>query len=393
MTPWSTFDAPRSRRAPFAALLACAAALSLAAPTGHAKEEVDRLALAAVLIDGGDADRALSVLDEVDPNDEGLDRTRFHTLRGVAALRLAQYERAYQDLTLAAASENASPQVQVYLARAAYGAGHLEASLLALDRAGEMGRAEPGLYELRAASERGLGDEGAALATLRAGQQRFKDAPALRERELSLLIDAGLYREALERADRGWSSKASRERMIALTNALRQARAFAEAKTIGERALLRFVDDPEVRVAVGRVYADAGEPTVAAAIVEDAARLDPSYASDVAELYRRAGRFEEATAWNARIPDARTKVRQRFGLLMEAGRYDEAAALAPRLSRLKLLEEDALALALAYAHFQTGETGAALSLLTDIEDASLFRQATDLRRAITACRETPERCP
>ena len=71
-------------------------------------------------------------------------------------------------------------------------------------------------------------------------------------------------------------------------------------------------------------------------------------------------------------------------ILLERDELEQAAALAPRLSRLGLLEDDDVRYALAYAHFRTGELDLAEEELKGITKRELFSRATDLRKAIEA---------
>ena len=88
---------------------------------------------------------------------------------------------------------------------------------------------------------------------------------------------------------------------------------------------------------------------------------------------------------NERVFDQKAKIRQRLGLLIELERFEEAAALGPRLSRLGLLEEDAVVYGLAYALYQVGHYESAEIQLKKIRDPELFGKASELRRAMERC--------
>ena len=74
------------------------------APTTAVEDELDRTALAARLIADGFWDRAATVLAEVDPDTEdGLDRGRFFTLRGLVRSHEGLHDQAAGDFRLALA--------------------------------------------------------------------------------------------------------------------------------------------------------------------------------------------------------------------------------------------------------------------------------------------------
>jgi hypothetical protein len=106
---------------------------------------------------------------------------------------------------------------------------------------------------------------------------------------------------------------------------------------------------------------------------------------DAAELFRRGGRPVQALYLNAMVADQQAKIRQRLGLLIELERFEEATLLEPRLSRLGLLEEEAVIYALAYSLVQIGKYSRAEHYLKQIRDPELFRKATELRRVMERC--------
>ena len=113
---------------------------------------------------------------------------------------------------------------------------------------------------------------------------------------------------------------------------------------------------------------------------------------DAAELFKKGGRPVQALYLNADVPDQKAKVRQRLGLLVELERFEEAAALAPRLERLGLTDEDAVTYALAYALFQVGKFDSAERYLKQIRSPELFGNAMELRRSMERCRALGWEC-
>lgn len=374
--------------------LVVAATLLGGAPAvaAQAADDVDPLALAAVLLDGGHADRAEKVLASVDPAAKGVDVARLYTLRGLVGLRQERFEASAADLARAVKLSNpADPALFLYLAKARFGAGDHQGALRALDDAGPRAKEDPQLRWLRAECLLATGRDGEALTELRLASDRFPRARYLREREVRLLVEKQLFEEASERA-RPLVLDGERDEVLRLLDSLRRAGATKTASLIGEEARLRFAYDPEVMVAVGHVEADAGRPLAAARLLEDAARYDPRWAADAAELYRRAGRTRDALRVGAAVLDVDKKVRQRFGILLENQRFEEAASLEPRLARLGLLEEGEVAYGLAYALFRIGRLDAAERILGRVEEPALFRTRTELAQAIAACRTEEWRC-
>ncbi len=355
--------------------------VALAAPRADGPD-VDRLAIASRLVQDGYWDRAAAVLAEVEAPKKS-EEARFYTLKGMVALNLGQHGEAVDALQSAVAA-GAEPLVHVYLAQARMGLGQPAEALQALDRAGEAAAGLAGAWQLRARARRELGDPDAAYAALLAGRERFPDHRGLAEDQLGLLVDLGLTRQAVDLGTETLARiDAPEVAWVALGDRMRRAGALDDALAWLEEARLRFPESVDARVALGSACLEAELPLCCGEMLAEAAAFDIRYASEAAECFRRAGDLDRALYLNGTVADDVVKVRQRLGLLLERGAFDQAAALDPRLSRLGLLdEEEQVTYALAYAHFQNRSFARAEALLRTLSDPNLFRQATALREAM-----------
>ncbi|MGE0711437.1 MAG: hypothetical protein AB7N76_15735 [Planctomycetota bacterium] len=364
-------------------------ALPGAQPAAQEEGEGDPLSLAALLIRDRFYERARAVLAEVDPKREGLDLARYHTLRGLVELAGGRHAEARDAFAQAFARGQREPVVWLYQAQAHYGLGAWAEALAALERAGAAAASAEAL-RMRAHCQWQTGARGAAFATLAAGEARYPaDAVLPRQRTLYLL-ELGLYLEAalageefLRRAGR------SVEAYLALGEALRRARQPDAAARALEAARLVHPGARRLLVALARAHLDAGRPRAAASLLEEVARDEPRFLAEAAELYRRAGDLRRALYLNAQVQDQKAKARQRLGLLVQRGAAAQACALAPRLARLTVLEDEDARYALAYACFRAGDLDQAVTHLRGITRADLFQAATDLRQAIEAQRVVP----
>lgn len=349
-------------------------------------DDVDPLALAALLISDGRWDKAAAALAEVDPNDKHLDRARYFTQLGLIARHEERWADAAKLLHQALKEGATDPNLRLMLAQAELKADAPESALSTLntDRAAldTMGAA----WLLRAQAHRALGDTAGAWVALSQGAEAVPDDLRMAEQQVLLLIELGLSQEALARAQLLLRAEgAGAERWILLSEALRGGGQDARAAALLEEARLRFPEDERVPLALAKTYLALDQPLSAGLVLQSASSRRPELAVEAAECFRRAGQLDRALRLNGEVPDGPTKTRQRLGLLLEAEDFERAAALTPRATRLGLVEEDEVAYGLAYAWMRLGEAKQAEALLKYIQDPKVFQRATQLRAALAAC--------
>jgi predicted Zn-dependent protease len=357
-----------------------------------AAPDADRVAIANRLVADGLFDRAAAVLDELEevPKDQAAE---VHTLRGLVAMQLGDLDGAISAFDQAVATGEAAPLVHLQRAQALLGLERPAEALTALDLAGAEADSLPAAHQLRARALRSLERPDEAYAALLAARAAHPTHRGLAEDAVWLLVDLGLSREAADAGRALAEFGVDVSLWVAIGERLRRAGALNEAIPWLEEARLRYPDSPEARVALASACLDADRPRCAGEALAEAAAFDARYASEAAECFRRTGDLSRALYWNGLVEDEATKVRQRLGLLLEQGRFDQAAALEARLSRLGLLEDESLAYALAYAHVRTGDYPRAEALLRGLSDPRLFQQATALREAMARCAEDGSGCP
>lgn len=359
----------------------------------------DNISIAAVLIQDGRYDKALAVLDLVPLDMKQKNEIRFSTLRGIASLHSGKYEHAKIALVHAIGLRESSPgqdekayrqtktetdKLYTYLALVHWALGECEQALAASEKAGEAEQYPAKLFVLRADCQAKSNLDDAAFATLRAGQKRFPNSRELVERELHLLIELGLFAEMRSRSQE-WLHDVQLEEGIRLLAKLHANEEQKEVIFLAEMLQLHFPREQKISLFLAQAYRETDHPLAAAQIMEDLALRDAAFALDTAELYRRAGWRKLAQLVGAKSQNQVGKLRQHFGILLEEGRFDEAAALSERLQNSGLLQDDSIRYALAYANYESGSLANARKLLRDIQDAKIFRQAAELRQMIDAC--------
>jgi tetratricopeptide (TPR) repeat protein len=357
------------------------------------QDEVDHLDLAALLIQDGHHDRAELVLAEVDLEDEDLDMARYTLLAGLVALKLGHSADAVDLLEKSVQAGQEDPVVFVFLAQARFALQDFSGTLEALDAAGETAEKLEGSYLIRAQCHWRMDDRVGAWLALEAGLARYPGLIELMRHRVMLLMEMELYLEALDDGEELLAhEQAGADDYVAIAEALRRGQQLQRAIIVLEVARLRYPDNEPILRQLAQTYLDHGWPLTAARLLHEASGANPALKADVAELYRRAGKLLLALHVNAQVQDQSVKVRQRLGILIEMGRFEEAVALEPRLSRLGLFAEEAIRYAFAYALYRVGDLSEAEPYLKGISDPLYYDKSIALVKAIDTCRTNEWAC-
>ena len=202
-------------------------------------------------------------------------------------------------------------------------------------------------------------------------------------------MELELYREAAQAGDAYLERAGSQpDAYLAVGEAFRRGKQFEAAQKALEMGQLRFPDNDKIRRSLAYSYFDGGQILTAARVMEDLALQTPAHRSEAIELYRRAGDIDRALYLNAQVDDQVIKTRQRLSILLDAGRFEEAASLQSRIERLGLLDDQDVCYAMAYVQYRVGEYDAAETLLNLITKPELFDNRVKLTEAINALRRT-----
>ncbi|MCK7592531.1 tetratricopeptide repeat protein [Pseudomarimonas salicorniae] len=366
--------------------------LSIALPA-LAQDEVDYVELAAVLARDGEMERAEEALRNVDLDAEGVDLAKYHTVRGLVAMERQQLETAAEAFGAAFAAGETDPLIHLYRAQALFGLDRYADAIAAIEQAGEPVEGLSGAWLMRAHAEWMLDRRQAAMDTLREASGRFPSNTSFQRRQVFYLIEAGLYQEAAE-LGRDYLSRVEGkpEDFVAIGTALRRARSFDEALQFLEAARLAHPEDGNIGKALAQTWLEKGNAYAAAEILAIEAEREPALLAEAAELFRRAGHPMRALMLNARISDSERKLKQRVGILVELGRFEQVAGMEAALYRAGLLADEDIRYALAYAHFRGGNFEAVERHLSALKRPELFRKATELRRLMQDCADARWTC-
>jgi tetratricopeptide (TPR) repeat protein len=356
-------------------------------------DEIDYLSLAAVLIRDGFFDRAEQALSNLNEADETVDTLRLYTLGGIVSFQKQQYPKAIDKFTNAVHIDGNASNLYIYIARANYSLKKYKETITALHNAKELGTSKAGFISMRASSFWKLKKINETWKSLFLGHSLFPNDVALMRQHFIYAVELGLFQEALHYGEQFLNAgKQEVDDYLALGTALRKSKAYKKALHFLELAKLKFPTNEKVILSLAHVYLDMNKIGTAAALFEDASRLENQYSSQASELFRKAKRLYHALYLNAQIKDQKEKLKQRLGLFLEFGDFESAAAMGAAMSRNGLLEDESLRYALAYALYEDGQFDASEKHLALLTKSELFKKATYLRKSMSECRADVSKC-
>jgi len=356
-------------------------------------DDIDHVALAALLMKDGHYARAAETLQNADTTAKDFDFVRFYTLQGLIFTKQQLYTAANEKFYKAIESGQTDPSIYLYIAQNHFKLKEYQETLDALDKAGELGKSKPQLMALRAECHWKLGQHAEALASLDQLIKRFSDYYAVYKQRFYYFVELELYQSALEDAEVYLAhEKPNAKTSLSLIGALRKSGATEKATLLAEKANLQFPDNAEITVMLAHLYLDQQNVQAAADLFDEASIEDQKYTKEAAEMLRRAREFTAALYKNTQLNDTKEKYKQRIAIFLEFGDYERVVASRSALVRSGLIEDENIRYALAYAYYMTGEYDASENELKQLTRPDLFAKATELRKNMEKCQNNPWEC-
>jgi len=127
-------------------------------------------------------------------------------------------------------------------------------------------------------------------------------------------------------------------------------------------------------------------------LFEVSSNYEKQYLKDAIEMSRRAKRLPHAIYLNAKNHDKVDQTKQNVATYLERGEFRKVIGMKSALERYKLLEDENMRYALAYAYYMAGDYDNAETQLKQITDSELFSKATLVRKNIEKCKNDAMEC-
>ena len=159
-----------------------------------------------------------------------------------------------------------------------------------------------------------------------------------------------------------------------------------------EETKMLFSQDSQVAVLLGHLYMKNGMEFTTANLFEQASYYEHKYVKEAAEMHRRVGLTSHALYLNAQISDKVEKLKQKIAIYVEREEYENIIGLIDALERYKMLDDDNIRYAVAYAYYMAKDYEEAEKQLKMITDDELFSKATIIRKNIEKCQDDSMEC-
>ena len=398
--------------------------------------EVDHLALASMMVYDGKFSKANAELAEARKFDQDLDMSKYYTIKGVIAMRQEKHNQAIVYLKKAVLATKAKvyrapaaekekrkhlfsigsepekvvktkslafdgekirkEQLQrLYsnLSQESYKVKNYLATIKYLDLQGPAGRDQAAEYMLRADCYWKSGNKDASVAILTKGAQAFPHDQSLLKQKFYYFTELGLYQEAIKSAKAYMKrAKPNAKEYMALSQMLLAGGQRGEALKVLEEAKMRFPKDAKVKMLLGHLYMKKGMEYTTANLFEQGSYYEHKYVKEAAELHRRVGLIPHALYLNSQISDKTEKLKQKIAIYVDRQEYEKIIGLIDALKRYRMLDDDRIRYAVAYAYYMAKDYEEAEAQLKKITDNELFSKATIIRKNIEKCQDNSMEC-
>jgi len=398
--------------------------------------EVDHLALATMMVYDGKFDKANAELLEARKNDTDLDMSKYYTIKGVISMRQEKHVQAINYLKKAVeatkvkvykapasakekrrhlfsvgSSEKPQPKVSTpifnaeklradqlqklysHLSQESYKVKDYGATIKYLDLQGPLGRDQASEYMLRADCYWKLGDRDSAVAMLTKGAGAFPSDQSLLKQKFYYFTELGLYQEAIKSAKAYMKrAKPNAKEYMALAQMLLAGGQRDESIKVLEETKMLFPKEAKVDMLLGHLYLKKGMQYTTANLFEQGSYYEHKYVKEAAEMYRRAGMIPHALYLNSQVIDKQKKLKQKIAIYVDRQEYAKIIGLIDALKRYKMLDDDTIRYAVAYAYYMSKDYEEAEKHLKKINDSELFSKATIIRKNIEKCQDNSMEC-
>lgn len=379
----------------FKILLLLSLSIGAMAEDKKSSDEIDFVALAALLLKDGYIERANEALNNIklEEQKEEIDLVRYYTLRGLIYSKKSQYHLANKNFQLALDNGQTDKTIYLYMAQNSFKLKAYQDTIDALNKSGELMQKNPKLIALKAECHWQLKAYDDALKMIAFGLEKYATHYDYYKQRFYYLISLELYQAALSDAQIYLQkAKASEKTTVAFIVALRKAHEVDDAIRLAEIANVRYVDSSDVTVLLAHLYLDKEMINAAAALFDEASIEDFKYTKESAEIFRRAKEYTLALYKNSQMLDTTEKYKQKIAIYLEYGDYERVVATRDSLYRSKLIENEDMRYALAYAYYMIGEYDNSEEELKQLTRSDLFTKAIELRKNMQKCQNNHWEC-
>jgi len=367
-------------------LLTLSLTFVMASDKRKTSDEIDHIALAALLLKDGHIDRAREELNQVNLETKDLDLIKYYTLKGLVASKQGLYAESNKFFNMAIVSGQQEKSVYLYIAQNSFKLKEYKQTIDAIESAGALADKKASIHALKAECFWRLKEYDSALKTLKIAIGKFNKEYSFHKQRFNYYVTLKLYQSALEDATVYLNNaKASEKTSLSFISALRKSGETDKAIRLAEKVNLQYPESASVTVLLAHLYIDKGMIQVAADLFDEASIEDVKYTTEAAEMMRRASEFVTALYKNSQILDAKAKLRQRIAIYIQYGDYERIVVSHKALKRSKLIEDENIRYALAYAYYKVGEFEESEKQLKELTSAELFQKATQIRNNMQKC--------
>lgn len=350
-------------------------------------------ALASLLIRDGHFSRAEKIVNQTGLNGFGKPH-QYHTLKALIALHQRRYKESEQHFLKSQSLGQKPAEVSIYLAEIYLKTERYQKAQNELEKVGSSWKQKLPYFLLAADINWQLGLRQKSWSQLiRAGTINSQWQNLLAKKKFAFLMKDRVYYGAFQLAWKTLQEQNTRPQdLVAMATALSREHQWDLGIKLLEGARLRFANESLITLPLADLYLKQKQNQSATLLLEELSRTDKTLAFEASELLRQTDQSYRSPLRLLDIKDPKKKMKQQMALLLENEDFHSLNQLYPQMGELQLMDDENLRYAMAYSFFKGGHFVKSEKLLSKIGSETLFEKATELRKEIAKCSETPWSC-
>ncbi|MCB0391772.1 MAG: tetratricopeptide repeat protein [Bdellovibrionales bacterium] len=352
------------------------------------EEDVDYMAVTAIMLKNNYYDRARSSLEKIKIDEEDIDLHKYYAYWGLVYISEKKYPEALLNLENSLKFYFEDTEVYLYLAEVQFQLEHYNEALKSLEKTSQEVRNKYTYTLLISKVYWELGNKSKAYNFL---EEVKSPSVQIKKQMWSRLVESLLFQQSYDFLLKNWKIW-DQQSLLTFAAIYKKEKQNDLALEVLERMRWEFPNSADVVLELAQTYLYKKMKFSAAMVLEESARSIPSLAYEASMMLRDMGFAYRALNLNLAVQDEGKALKNRLSIYLELEKYTLVSKLEPILEQKGLLSDEELRYAVAFAHYKTGAFKRSQTLLNQLTRDDLFKKAVEIKKLISTCKDQEWSC-